>query len=345
MRKINKKRKWKIRRKQKIFRHLHRKKRNHYKRNTLFKYRKNKSYKRIVFPPTFSLVNDPSNTEKFFEEILNIVNKSLLHQILFFDLKNITSVSADAIMYLIAILNNSRHIRFYKITCKGNMPDDRNSRKLFIDVGFYQYVKNVGKQIRIAENQSCIKVQNGSMVDTEVARKICDFTSKNVENYNSLSIRRMYSILVEMMSNVKQHAYTENMNKIFMSHWYIYSESTCDRIKYIFLDTGAGIPNTVKKNFKEIVKKKFLQNNTVDAECIKATLKGEFKTETKLEHRGKGIPEIYDTFKSENNKLTNLKIYSGHAICMVNDDGTINNSSNETTFEGTLYSWELIKEA
>ena len=68
---------------------------------------------------------------------------------------------------------------------------------------------------------------------------------------------------------------------------------------------------------------------------IEAALHGEFRTETKQGHRGKGLPEIYSAIVTSASRLNNLTIVSGHAECNVAKNGIEKRNYINATFEGT----------
>lgn len=70
-----------------------------------------------------------------------------------------------------------------------------------------------------------------------------------------------------------------------------------DRIRFIFVDTGFGIANTVKKNFKEKVQQLFgkmlgLGIAINDAQLIQSAFNGDFRTSTNQDNRGNGLVTV-----------------------------------------------------
>ena len=124
------------------------------------------------------------------------------------------------------------------------------------------------------------------------------------------------------------------------NRWYIYAESVDDSIEFIFLDTGEGIPATIRKNFAEIVFQLVLKTQN-DARFISSALKGAFRTETKEGYRGKGLPGIYEDSKSGN--ISGLTILSGNGECFASDSYEIIEKNSDSFFEGTLVRWKYNK--
>ena len=113
-----------------------------------------------------------------------------------------------------------------------------------------------------------------------------------------------------------------------------------EKIQFVFLDTGDGIPATITINFFEKVAKLF-GGNVTDAKLISSALKGVYRSETGERHRGKGLPNIYDASKTD--RISNLNIISGHGQCTVDESCTILESSSTINFAGTLFCWQFDK--
>ena len=148
------------------------------------------------------------------------------------------------------------------------------------------------------------------------------------------------------MTNVKQHAYhSENGN--MSSRWYVYAENCEKFVQLVFLDTGVGIPSTIRKNWSEKLKdgiKGLLGGDVDDPRYIEAAFNGEFRTETRQGNRGKGLPEIKEAIIALDSSLNNLKIVSGHGICTINKAGINGGQYIDTAFEGALFMWCFEKE-
>jgi hypothetical protein len=290
----------------------------------------------ISVPEEFSILGNMQETIGFFDKVLNVIKRCKPNERLYFDFSRVKVLSADAVMYIIAILKNVKKIRMLNIGYEGNEPEDASAKEILNKVGFYKYVQSIAFHPMISDNEN-IQISRGEHADGDLAAKMCDFVHVHTnEKENRLSTKRLYPMIIELMTNTKQHAYTEN--KKMLSNWYVYVENKPDRIQFIFLDTGAGIPNTIRKNFLEQVTQIVGQS---DARYISSALRGEFRTQTKMSNRGKGLPEIYQNVRSE--KLCCLKIVSGRGFCYVTPEGDIEETPIQNEFNGSLFVWEIIK--
>lgn len=336
-----KKKEWLRRRQTKIMRRKQRKKKNHYKTmsnsgNT----GKRRNRMMIKAPSVFSLIQNREETIDVFNQVFEIINGCSLNDIIFFDLSEIELVTPDAIMFLIAIMNNTRRLKVLKVTCSGNLPNDKTTRSVFEKVGFYDYVRAMRKNSK-TKDPDRLRILHGQESNSEVVASICDFVIEKSNLKTTVHTRKLYKMLIELMTNVKQHAYNIPHGTM-IANWYVYVENCNSGIRFVLLDTGQGIPSTIRKNFSEIVRDLF-RNDKNDAVYIAASLQGQFRTETKLEYRGKGLPEIYHTCTIPESHISDLSILSGKGFCKVNKDGHIDMEYVNNKFEGTLLSWIFNK--
>ena len=139
------------------------------------------------------------------------------------------------------------------------------------------------------------------------------------------------------MSNTVHHAY--NCNGIMVPYWYLYSIDKGDSIQFTFIDTGEGIPNTVKKKILE----RLPFGKVDDSTLIHSAFLGESRTETGLYNRGHGLPALYEKVKA--GKLKEFFVLSGCGCCKsVIIDGEIELQKLDFQKEiiGTIFQFEII---
>ena len=289
-------------------------------------------------PKIFSLMNNLEETLQYFNKVSNVIKKSDSNTTLYFDLSAIEDASPDAFMYIIALLNNNRRIQTLGISCAGNEPVAEGPRDTLNKAGFFRYVKS-RRFHPIEDEKSQLRIYRGIQSDPKLAQKICDFIHVRTGNLiDRLGTKRLYPMFIELMNNVKQHAfgYGDTREAIFCN-WYTYAEDIGNELRFVFLDTGKGIPETIQKNFWEK-----LPLIRTDARFIASALEGEFRTGTGHQHRGKGLPEIYDNVKKH--VIGSLRILSGKGLCIVDPNGKITEEVLSCAFDGTMYVWTIKKE-
>ena len=289
---------------------------------------------RFHAPLVFSFVWAPGETCAFFSRIIRFITRRENHgKNLFIDVSKIIRLSSDALMYLLAIVNNLNWNFRGKFTFSGNAPDNPEVRKLFTESGFYRFVKYEGTQ-PITRNMDNIQIVSGEKSDTAVAKRICDFVcgkagvSRKMCNF-------IYIMMIELMSNTHKHAYA-NRRGVLLPRWYCFSEyDGKETISFTFMDTGDGIPSTVRKNFAERIDFMKLKG---DNKYVISALDGEFRTATGQIHRGKGLPKIREFCAQK--KIHGMRIITNYADVTVHEAWyDENNLSNSLT--GTLYYWQV----
>lgn len=286
-----------------------------------------------VSPPSnFSLIHNTEETTKFFVNVQKFIRGQFDKKTdVFFDLSNIKEVTIDAVMYLLATIKNLQVKHLSKFFFRGNMPNDPNAKLMFEESGFLKFVESPKTLIKTNENK--IAIRTGRSNDSVVLKEICDFIIDKA-GCSRLDTKFLYVMMAEMMYNTYEHAYLNNNPTI--KNWYIFVELVDSRIGVTFLDTGAGISNTITKSFLEKIGSK-----TQD-ELIKSALLGQFRTKTKLGYRGNGLPTIRGYAETQN--ITNLHILANKAVCKVNYESTnkwFEGYEQNQNLMGTIYYWEV----
>lgn len=291
---------------------------------------------RLIAPSVLSISENEEGTLGFFEEVFKCAKECKKNQYLYFDFKGVKVITPEVIMYVIALVYNIRSLNYMGIDRRGCLPDDAKARVLFEDVGFFDYV-NGPKKTHSPDKNKRIQILHGNQSNSPVAGQICDFVSINYEQGGGKVItKQLYRMIVELMTNTRQHAYNERNSELMDCNWYIYAENLGKAVRFIFLDTGSGIPRTIRYNFFERVQKLLIQD---DAGYIASALKGAFRTETNMQNRGKGLPGIYKD--SIDGRIQHMVIISGRGRCEITNTGEIIEKTLSKPFIGTLFCWEF----
>lgn len=331
-------RRWKVRQNKKNLRRRTRKKKiARDKCTAIIASRRLLQRNRVTFqaPEFFSFTEDPEGTTSFFGKLINfITDKRNFGKALFIDLSQINVLTIDSLMYLLAVVNNLNKDFKSKYIFQGNYPRNPQACTLIKNSGFYRYVRsNVNEPI--VRNANNFQIVSGDRVATEMAKRLCDFVIEKA-NVPRSTCRFLYMIMIELMANVYSHAYTGNKGVLF-SRWYCFAEynERDQRFSFTFMDTGEGIPSTVRKHGLEHVD--FL-NIRGDNLYVCSALKGQLRSKTKKPYRGKGLPFIYETCKKK--KILDMRIITDNA------DVTIHNGEFVArdlihSLQGTLFYWQI----
>lgn len=279
-------------------------------------------------PPNFSIARNTVKTVKFFNSIIHSIRKARHRVDVTFNLENISEMTIDSVMYLLAVLYNMKTAPNVEYHIRGNYPRNPEILRYFIESGFVKFVRTTNR-IDINRDSGNLEICSGNTIDEQVAKKVCDFVIKCFNTSNKYT-RFLYNIMIELMANTCQHAYDEKSPLV--KHWYTFVEYVDDKIKFIFLDTGSGIPATVTKRFHEnLIPAPF----DSDSKYIISALNGEQRTKTKLRNRGRGLKFMRDCY--EDNEIQKLTVISGKGYCNLKE----NPRDISEEFNGTLYYLEI----
>lgn len=286
-------------------------------------------------PEVFSFINNPVGTTRFFEELTHFITaKENFGRRLFIDLAQIEILTIDALMYLLAIINNiSRNIK-NNFRFVGNIPNNPAIKELIKTSGFYKFVQYYGDE-PLARDADNIQIVSSDKVVTNLAKQISDFSSAKGGLTRS-ACQFLYNMMIELMSNAHNHAYNEK-DSILYPRWYCFAEhvGSENTIAFTFMDTGEGIPSTVNKRFYEQLDVLKLLG---DDKYVISALKGELRSETRKYYRGKGLPKVFESCKK--GQIKNMRIISNKADVTVSGE-SISSCELPVSLKGTLFYWQI----
>lgn len=278
-------------------------------------------------PSDFSLIYNTEETIQYFNKAQNELKNG--NRVLF-DISQIEKLSTDAIAVQIAKINDERFIQHSTIS--GNEPNDVELKELFVQSGFYDYVRTRGPK-PINDKKLLIHKITNNRVEPDIAKDACllglRHTFQNEEIFEPL-----YNILIEIMQNTNNHAGSTRGKYDWWLHVYTHPNST--KTSYTFLDLGVGIFESLpvksyKRDFLEIL------GLTSNIDLVPKLFAGEIKSRTSRPERGKGIPQVYECSKDP--------VFSKFILISNDVYANLKNGENKdirTSFKGTMYYWEII---
>lgn len=143
---------------------------------------------------------------------------------------------------------------------------------------------------------------------------------------------RIEAFLSEIIGNAVEHGIKQNN----LNYWLCYEKSK-NTIKFTFVDMGIGIASSHKK--ARILLLYRLMGKYGDNKIVEDSLYNKLGSSTKLEGRGRGLPEIREMI--ENEWVSDfLLVTNKSAIRHIDDQFKFTNNKN---FKGTYYSWTVSK--
>jgi len=287
---------------------------------------KKRKYTLIVAPEIFSLYKNPDGVLLFYE---NVTTNVMLGNPVFFDMSRIQTLTIDAIMYFLAVLRDLKESHVIS-AFRGNFPLNKECKELLKKSGF---LRDVDSNVRVNWDSDAdnIKIIKGSISNPEVAKNICKFAIQKLPS-NRLYTKELYDVIMELMTNTRHWAYKEKGEHV--RNWYLFAKyiekDKC--VRFTFLDTGQGIPQTIKKkNIESLADAVGLSSHS---KYIESALKGEFRSRTGEKHRGEGLPRIC-SYEQEG-YIKDLTVISekGYYSISRNDD-------IDRKLKGSLFYWEV----
>lgn len=275
----------------------------------------------------------PSKREEaeYFERIIKKIENPKHKQMFYIDSSKVVNVTTDALVYILAILYNIKLNIVHRYSFKGNLPISDDARNVYLESGFMNYVKT--KRATMPKTSDKIQILSGQRTEPMIAGRVCDFVISSFNQDYRFTLN-LYKTLIELMSNTFQHAYHKSKMK---PYWYLYAIDLGNTIQFTFIDTGEGIPNTVKRKWVEKIP--FAGR---DCDLMYSAFMGESRTETNLYNRGHGLPALYE--KVIKGQLINFFSLSGKGGCKsVEKEGEIYLEKIEYDNEifGTIFQFEI----
>lgn len=284
---------------------------------------------------TFSLLQEPETTVRFLN---TVVSKMSMMRRVFLDVSNVTVITIDTLLYLLASMDRLKQLKMPTYV-QGNYPKHRAADRIFRESGFFKFTAK-GATSAMSKVAGTVQIREGTEADPQLARELCVFAQEQLQLHRTQT-KFLYDIVMEIIVNTRQHAY-EDKNHV-VAKWYSYATYDKQKKEVLFsiLDTGQGIPATVKTDWQEGLGK-MLSSMGLDIKSahdewfITSALNGDLRTKTGEKHRGKGLPKIMGYFKE--GKVSDLTVISNHGYVSLKDERRIEMAA---PFKGTLYSWRL----
>lgn len=286
----------------------------------------------MTAPSNFSFVDNTNEMIGYINSCKDALHKNKKIKI---DISKIEHLSPDAITLLVANVNDKKFSGKYG-QIEGNAPECKDLAKLFVESGFYQYVKPESRVLQSAKNEkeNLLHRESHVKVEPNLAAKACRLGMRHVME-DKYRVPELYEMLVEAMSNTNNHA---NKQEVGTTKWWLYTYNAPEGITcYSFIDLGVGIFDSLPvARYKRITN--FLRI-THNADLVPDLLDGKIKSSEKIDQevRGKGIPQI-----ANNSQIKNF----GRAYIISNnvkiDLKTRTAERLEYDFKGTFLYWELI---
>ena len=291
----------------------------------------------LVASEVFSIEDNPVETVEFLYKIITKLKK---HKPLNIDISDVKNITIDALLYLLAIIDSFKAAGI-AIAIQGNRPSDPKARAAFQDSGFLHFVHT--KDAKLGKSENTVQIREGYLADPDLAATLVMFTQAKL-GLQDKHTYDLYDIIMEIILNTKQHAYPKSGRPTKQTKWYSYAvyDQEAHTVEFSILDTGQGIPATVKTKFGESLLRMakglgLPLDLSMDWHLLAEVMKGNHKrSATGHVYRGKGIPKITEYY--EVGYITDLTIVSSRGFISTKGDRKI---ELKHALMGTLYKWRF----
>ena len=295
--------------------------------------KKNVPYRNINAPQNFSLIENVEEVLDFIDKVRHHYKKN--HPI-FINMDNVSALGNGAVLLLLA---NMIQFKSHGIEFNSSIPRNKALEKKLKDSGFFKHLyKTIEKSddYSVGSPNSIIYTHAQKKVDAPLTDLVIEKVTPSVFGVKRRcpGIQRM---LVELMHNTNDHAGHVKGSK----HWWLSSNIDKENkiVTLSFMDFGRGIFDSLDNKDPEDRfygwKDKFLSvfpSADTSEKVMKLILEGQLhKTCTNDYFRGKGLPGIYDAFKT--GRIGKLKMISNRVFADIeNNEYTLLDHNLHGTF-------------
>ena len=278
-------------------------------------------------PETFSFLENPDEFNDFLIQVHLALGE---HKTIEVDHRKVALQTPEALTAFLSVLADPK----YKDTRqRGYIPKDPIQREMFLDSGLCEYLK-LSTKGTLPRPSGNIQRRKNFKVEPRTAFDLKQFAMTRLYGTDR-PYPPLYKTFIELMANTHNHAAGTTAGK---ERWFAsaYCQAEHGRTSFTFVDNGVGIFKSVGETMsrmKKLAAQIGIQNNL---DFLKNLFNGKLKSSTGMEHRGKGIPMIYQLALEE--KIENLVVITNDVWAKVSS-GEFRRLEKE--FPGTLWYWEV----
>jgi hypothetical protein len=305
--------------------------------------------KNLKVPEIMSIFENCDQTIKFINDIKETVFNDNLYAIL--DFSKCKEITAETCVVLAAEIDRCNKLFPESVT--GTYPKDVDVYFLLNELGFFHLlgIRSTKPEFDDLPEVDVVRLQSGADNPINLMRGIKELFYKdgdedeNIQSKSPFS-KKVFRALTEAMGNAVEHAYPEdfkrNKKDTCIPKWWRagFKVNEDNMVIMILYDQGAGIPNTLKTNWKEKLDAlaSVLTRDPYDDEKIALAMeKG--RTSTKVKGRGQGSFDMQKLIRESSDGILSIFSYKG-AYSYFNS-GKYETFNLDHYLEGTLIVWRI----
>lgn len=306
-----------------------------------FKTRRHQSTTVIAHAPShFTLQRDAERAKLivFIGIIKKAVNEGRRCKI---DFKSTKHLHPSGTLYFICQIQSLVRSAGSRLTC--NYPKDQTVEQLFQHIGFLRACGLRERANITADNVKHWHFVKGESSDASPFKALLESYSEEMSSSEQSTTNGippqngLYDSMSEAITNAIQHAYKDADRE--KMGWCMFAQKRDGRLYVAIADVGIGIAGSLRNNpvWRDFVKRLLYKRAEVDKRLLSAAI-GTPRTSTKLDHRGKGLPEMLNFVKSlPGSKFAVFSNFASFTYAQRREHGT----SHSKSLKGTIVLWDL----
>lgn len=277
----------------------------------------------LKVPTVFSIESNTKKTMRFFRLLKDSWNNCEQGRKIFIDSSNVRRLSESSLMYLYAMIAETKS---RKVQIGGNYPKNQIAKRIYQRTGFRSVLEYDKSEEDISLTKTS-QLYRSRSVQPSIVKGVC----WKIQEFLGFKVNLLYEALIELMGNTFDHAYQGTTN--YDKKWQLFIMKKGEFAVIVFLDTGFGIPKTVRKKFTDHLK------GYVDKDLLASALRGEYRSETGESNRGLGLGQISHFFAQS--IVVDTLIYSGKGLLRRDEEGVNRFYDMQFTLSGVLFCFVL----
>lgn len=271
----------------------------------------------VKLPEDFTLSNGYEND--FIKSINQIFYSK---QDIALNFSEIAYTTKQDIMVLVAQIEKAILFKQKKIYRIGGMPKKRSINHILRNLSD---IKHFNKSF---SSSSLVEADHKKLLDT-------DLIDNTVSDLKKIGIKEYYHPFYEFLQELIANAVEHGLKQRNINWWFTFDQDNKSRTRrYTFVDMGQGIAKTHRNSG---LPWNYLLSG--DSKIVADSFKGELVSSTKLDNRGKGLPQLLKM--SQQGLISDLCIITNKVSLSLDQNGII--CRKNINFDGTFYTWSISK--
>lgn len=300
-------------------------------------------HRRIVCPEDMSLRSNFTGVVKLLQDMRKFSARQRNERV-FLDFKPIRRVDLSGALVVAAELDRWNRLKHGKLHSVDVNKRDPGIRRLLREIGFFDLldVSSGATEKPAPSDERYVKFMSGTEVD---GKGFSLLQEAKLDPFIGVpNSKQLFAAVTEAMTNVSHHAYDLKERRLTLKRWWLsasFNVATREIVILIY-DQGRGIPKTVRRYWRDYLRKIAPGSMSDDAKLIREA-HGLRRSASRQEHRGLGLERDVRKYIEELNCRGIYCINSLKGQYTVETGAGRDKTVNfERSLNGTLIEWRVM---